>query len=66
MEVEVVSMPHFFKDVRNCLIAKIPNRCSHSVRTQLDSTYDFERVSDDADGHELLAVVATVHHERVR
>lgn len=23
-------------------------------------------MSDDPDGHELLAVVATVHHERVR
>jgi hypothetical protein len=29
------------------------------------STYDFEGVGDDADGHELLAVVAAVHHEGV-
>lgn len=28
-------------------------------------TYDLESVRDDADGHELLAVVAAVHHERV-
>ena len=27
--------------------------------------YDFKGVRDDADGHELLAVVAAVHHERV-
>ena len=26
---------------------------------------DLERVRDDADGEELLAVVAAVHHERV-
>lgn len=29
------------------------------------STYDFEGVGNDADGHELLAVVAAVHHEGV-
>jgi len=29
------------------------------------STYDLESVGNDADGHELLAVVAAVHHERV-
>lgn len=28
-------------------------------------TDDFKGVSDDADGHEFLAVIATVHHERV-
>jgi hypothetical protein len=28
-------------------------------------TYDLEGVSDDADSHELLAVVTAVHHERV-
>ena len=28
-------------------------------------TYDFKRVSDDSDGHLLLAVVSTVHHECV-
>lgn len=28
-------------------------------------TYDLESVVDDADGHELLAVVAAVHHEGV-
>lgn len=27
--------------------------------------YDLESVSNDADGHQLLAVVAAVHHERV-
>ena len=26
---------------------------------------DFEAVLDDADGHELLAVVSAVHHQRV-
>jgi len=29
------------------------------------STHDFEGVGDDADGHELLAVVAAVHHQGV-
>lgn len=29
------------------------------------STYDFECVCDNADGHELLAVVAAVHHQGV-
>ena len=29
------------------------------------STYNLESVCDNADSHELLAVVATVHHERV-
>lgn len=28
-------------------------------------SYDLEGVSDNADSHELLAVVATVHHEGV-
>ena len=28
-------------------------------------TYDLERVGNDSDSHELLAVVAAVHHERV-
>jgi hypothetical protein len=28
-------------------------------------TYDLEGVSDDANGHQLLAVVATIHHEGV-
>lgn len=28
-------------------------------------THNLESVGDDADGHELLAVVAAVHHERV-
>ena len=28
-------------------------------------THDLEAVSHDADGHELIAVVAAVHHERV-
>lgn len=27
--------------------------------------YDFECVSNNADGHQLLAVIAAVHHERV-
>lgn len=29
------------------------------------ATYDLERVGNNADSHELLAVVATVHHEGV-
>jgi hypothetical protein len=29
------------------------------------STYDLEGVCDDADSHELLSVVTTVHHQRV-
>ena len=28
-------------------------------------THDFEGVGDDAHGHELFAVVAPVHHQRV-
>ena len=28
-------------------------------------TYDLESVGDNADSHELLSVVAAVHHERV-
>jgi hypothetical protein len=28
-------------------------------------TYDLEGVGDNANGHELFTVVATVHHERV-
>ena len=32
---------------------------------RFSSTYDFKRVCDNADGHQLLAVVAAVHHERV-
>jgi hypothetical protein len=28
-------------------------------------TYDLESVRNDADGHELLSVVTTVHHQRV-
>lgn len=31
----------------------------------LQLTDDFEGVCDDADSHELLSVVAAVHHERV-
>ena len=27
---------------------------------------DFERVFDDTNGHQFLAIVATVHHERIR
>ena len=29
------------------------------------STYDLESVGNDADGHELLSVVTTIHHQRV-
>jgi len=29
-------------------------------------TYNLKAVGDDADGHELLAVVSAVHHQRVR
>jgi hypothetical protein len=31
----------------------------------LRETYDLESVCDDANGKQLLAVVAAVHHERV-
>jgi hypothetical protein len=31
----------------------------------LVTTYDLEGVSNNADSHQLLAVVAAVHHERV-
>lgn len=30
-----------------------------------ERTDDFEGVGDDADGHEFLAIVAAVHHQRV-
>ncbi len=29
-------------------------------------SYDFKGMGDNPDGHELFAVVAAVHHERVR
>ncbi len=29
------------------------------------ATYDFEGVGNDADGHELLSVVAAIHHQGV-
>lgn len=38
-------------------------RCAN--RSGYGKTYDLESVGDNADGHELLAVIATVHHERV-
>ena len=31
----------------------------------MEGTHDFEGVGDDADGHELFTVVATVHHQRI-
>ena len=31
-----------------------------------EDAHDFEGVGDDPHSHELLAVVAAVHHERVR
>ena len=31
----------------------------------LAATYDFEGVGNDADGHELLSVIAAVHHQGV-
>jgi len=37
----------------------------NSLAGVLIDTYDLEGVGDDADSHKLLAVVATVHHERV-
>jgi hypothetical protein len=40
---------------------RIPNRFWYGIRV----TYDLEGVGDDAHGHELLSVVAAVHHERV-
>ncbi len=33
---------------------------------QLRCTYDLKRVGDNADSHELLSVVAAVHHQGVR
>ena len=35
------------------------------VRAPPLGTYDLESVGNNADSHELLSVVATVHHERV-
>lgn len=37
----------------------------HWILNCIESTYDLEGVGDDADGHQLLSVVAAVHHERV-
>lgn len=34
-------------------------------RIERGKMYDFKRVGDDADGHQLFAVIATVHHEGV-
>ena len=38
---------------------------SNRTMVSVDSTYDLESVSDNADSHELLSVVATVHHQGV-
>jgi hypothetical protein len=35
------------------------------ARNGFDNTYNLECVSDNADSHELLSVVAAVHHECV-
>ncbi len=32
----------------------------------MKDTYDFEGMGDDSDGHELLAVIPAIHHERIR
>jgi hypothetical protein len=37
----------------------------HSPPIMCCSTYDLEGVSDNSDSHELLSVVAAVHHQRV-
>lgn len=39
--------------------------CETSGSSRIAFAYDFESVSNDADSHELLAVVAAIHHERV-
>ena len=39
--------------------------CETSGSGRIALAYDFEGVSNDADSHELLAVVAAIHHERV-
>ena len=43
--------------------------CSHHATLRSwkvwSNTYDLERVGNNADSHELLAAVATVHHEGV-
>lgn len=36
-----------------------------SARPDVLKSHNLERVGDDADGHQLLAVVAAVHHQRV-
>jgi hypothetical protein len=38
---------------------------AHATPGWVCATYDLERVGDNSDSHELLAVVAAVHHERV-
>jgi len=38
---------------------------SRAVSSLSRSTHDLESVGDDADSHQLLSVVAAVHHERV-
>lgn len=40
------------------------NRVSQII-ARFGKSYDLKGVSDNADSHELLAVVATVHHEGV-
>lgn len=39
--------------------------CAFWRRGEHGKTYDLERVGDDSDGHELLAVVSAVHHHGV-
>ena len=50
-------------------LLKLAFRCfSNGRRSKAETgvTDDFKGMSDDADSHELLAVVAAVHHEGVR
>lgn len=42
------------------------NRNRRELNLSGEQMNDLERVLDDANGHELLAVVAAVHHERAR
>ena len=44
------------------MLACLDRYCEYMWRVR---TYDLEGVGDDADGHELLAIVAAIHHQRV-
>lgn len=48
-----------------CRVLAPPSPSHNPILHDRLCTYDLESVGDNADSHELLSVVAAVHHERV-